>query len=1089
MKYCHGEHNVLSLFLLQSWTRIHDSISTPSARAFAATVRITTTIYLLFGATGVVGTSAGKSICMNDVWSFYTPTEIWTNQPPQSAYVPTARHSTACCASGGRIICFGGLDSTGQVLSDLPVFNINTKSWILARSNNTGPGARFGHAAFTTVASDIYVFAGKSSVETFEDVWKLEILASSSTAIQCTWATVHISAPRPRGRSLFGSSILMNSGSQNFVVSGGVDSIGQDLTDTWYLRIAEPDTSTRRQARSLTTFSWSQAPTLVPPAPPAPDLTFTSSSLTSFGNYIVSFGGMMHDTSHSPNFLYGRNMNANASSNLPQAAPMPDSQAAAGLFAIGNDMFSLVGVNRQAGSATRGFYKNSVWKYRARRACAPGQNAADSACYPCTLGTYPQLSGTAYYCSLCSQGTYAASVGATSCSFCPAGYYSLTQGGDSKSSCIPCQAGFYALYTGQAVCLPCNLTAHSCPPATVSPLPQRSFAESRTSQISPPSRYVQSDTTTTVDKLANEIMLLGCLSSLTIVVILLAFPCCLKGLLTDLDLFSDRHMHPQGPVWMRHTLIGGVSTVLYFLLVTTMFAALLLTFLFDNEQETNALVNDLAFWSTRFHGNFTITVTLLDYRGECMGNSSAAFKECTTYLWTTYSNIETRNTNSTQCRTATSTINPKGIDCQIRYSCSDCDIRKLHTGSLNFSFYDYFAAASGITLDVKVNSGILKPKPTFSTETAEASSETQIVGFQTTNIVEATTLIRGSAAWEFEVGAISSVFNVSTDGEFNTGYIMELESVREGAITIPENYHFDPGVTVAVTLPLLRLVYVSVVRRNQSILQLISSMLGSLAGLLLLSLFCMYIFESGKSWRMRLKRYLRRRTGFNARYVPKLRTAFLNMLPEGRDETEVCGHLWAHLAKDFYWRISDKHLHRQLHERCSSVSLDDVREAICEFDQDNDSLIDYMEFCELLQLLGLLPHRRLTDSEANTYWRGRHSENTELKFDAGSNMNIGTGVFSDLPDIESHKAERVFIENLEKNADGRASMQSKAPRLDNLVANTDECHDWVTDLVSSTARLGIRPADEASTSSNMLADGAATRASQSLLQGKPKATI
>jgi len=80
------------------------------------------------------------------------------------------------------------------------------------------------------------------------------------------------------------------------------------------------------------------------------------------------------------------------------------------------------------------------------------------------------------------------------------------------------------------------------------------------------------------------------------------------------------------------------------------------------------------------------------------------------------------------------------------------------------------------------------------------------------------------------VGAISSVFNVSTDGEFNTGYIMELESVREGAITIPENYHFDPGVTVAVTLPLLRLVYVSVVRRNQSILQLISSMLGSLAG-------------------------------------------------------------------------------------------------------------------------------------------------------------------------------------------------------------------------------------------------------------------
>jgi len=356
----------------------------------------------------------------------------------------------------------------------------------------------------------------------------------------------------------------------------------------------------------------------------------------------------------------------------------------------------------------------------------------------------------------------------------------------------------------------------------------------------------------------------------------------------------------------------------------------------------------------------------------------------------------------------------------------------------------------------------LKAKPTFSTETAKVSGEKQTVGFQTTNVVEATNLIRGSAAWGFEVGTIPSIFHVFADGKFTSGYIMMLRSIQEGATTTSENFHFDRGVSVAVALRVLPYVSVSAVSMEQSLPHLLSSMLSSLGGLLLLSVFFMYIFEAGKSWRMKLRRYIRRKSGFSARYVQKLRAAFLNMSPKGRDETEVCGYMWAQLAKDFFWRISEKQLYLHLHDRCSSVSLGDIREAVCEFN--DNGLFDYLQFCELLKLLGLLPRRRLTHSEANTYWRGLQSEHLELNLDAGNNMSIGTGVFSDLPDLSISRAKCEFVENLESST------------------NVNVCHDWVTDLIARTSQTrGL--ADETSAPSTALIDVTATRASQSLVQG------
>ena len=140
--------------------------------------------------------------------------------------------------------------------------------------------------------------------------------------------------------------------------------------------------------------------------------------------------------------------------------------------------------------------------------------------------------------------------------------------------------------------------------------------------------YIHPDTASNVWSVCRGILIWGfvVISSLFVLVMLFPFED-LKRHVTKVDMFAAKHMHPAGPVWQKKTYTGGLCTLFYMSFSLILIAALVIKFMWDNDAETISLVPRLSYITEKFSSNFTLIVTQLGYKGNCLGNGTQASKD------------------------------------------------------------------------------------------------------------------------------------------------------------------------------------------------------------------------------------------------------------------------------------------------------------------------------------------------------------------------------------------------------------------------------------------------------------------------------
>ena len=104
-----------------------------------------------------------KCIFYDDVWSLRLPSKIdqgdveWKQLAPTDEHRPVGRWWHAASAVGDRMYVYGGLSSTGVVLSDVWSYSPSVNVWRVLAANPMG--GSYGHS-MSVMAGSLYIFGG-----------------------------------------------------------------------------------------------------------------------------------------------------------------------------------------------------------------------------------------------------------------------------------------------------------------------------------------------------------------------------------------------------------------------------------------------------------------------------------------------------------------------------------------------------------------------------------------------------------------------------------------------------------------------------------------------------------------------------------------------------------------------------------------------------------------------------------------------------------------------------------------------------------------------------------------------------------------
>jgi galactose oxidase-like protein len=164
---------------------------------------------ILFG-----GRAAGEPL--GDLWSFAGG--AWRQI---SAEGPTPRFGHNSAYIGGRLIVFGGQGGAGVFFNDLWSFDTTKESWTQLAESGQAPSARYGSGG-TAVGSSLTISHGFTDAGRFDDTW------SFSKA----WTDVSpATGPRPIERCLHRLAYVK--GLDRLVLFGGQTNADPFLGDTW----------------------------------------------------------------------------------------------------------------------------------------------------------------------------------------------------------------------------------------------------------------------------------------------------------------------------------------------------------------------------------------------------------------------------------------------------------------------------------------------------------------------------------------------------------------------------------------------------------------------------------------------------------------------------------------------------------------------------------------------------------------------------------------------------------------------------------------------------------------------------------------
>ena len=195
------------------------SIAIPGARSFASGWVDHDGLLYLYGGNGL-GAAPKTLGFLNDLWVYYPESNRWSwikgssalGAPAVSGLLgvtnpsnePSGRAGSMTWISGNQEVwLFGGQTKSG-LINDLWRLDLSSKSWTLLKSPTAAgvygtllvgeapntPGARRGSAAYTDIMGDLCLFGGANAANSFNDLWKLDLL--DTVAVQ-TLAASNIS--------------------------------------------------------------------------------------------------------------------------------------------------------------------------------------------------------------------------------------------------------------------------------------------------------------------------------------------------------------------------------------------------------------------------------------------------------------------------------------------------------------------------------------------------------------------------------------------------------------------------------------------------------------------------------------------------------------------------------------------------------------------------------------------------------------------------------------------------------------------------------------------------------------------------------
>ena len=199
----------------------------------------------------------------------------------------------------------------------------------------------------------------------------------------------------------------------------------------------------------------------------------------------------------------------------------------------------------------------------------------------CSKGTYFKDGE----CIPCAKGSYSDEIGPGECKLCEAGYFSDTVGADNENFCKPCPYGTFNQKPGESRCYDCPYGS-SCSLYEIETSELRSLNQNFTS-FQPEIYKSNEETSSLYSHYFNVI--LSVFSSLTII-ILLSFDKTRK-LIPSFDIYQFNHNYETNKKMIkRKTLFGGVFTLIFISIASSIMFKTTLSLAIDNIHETKALV-------------------------------------------------------------------------------------------------------------------------------------------------------------------------------------------------------------------------------------------------------------------------------------------------------------------------------------------------------------------------------------------------------------------------------------------------------------------------------------------------------------------
>eukprot|EP01113_Clastostelium_recurvatum_P013808 TRINITY_DN1740_c0_g1_i2.p1 TRINITY_DN1740_c0_g1~~TRINITY_DN1740_c0_g1_i2.p1 ORF type:complete len:1635 (-),score=381.18 TRINITY_DN1740_c0_g1_i2:49-4791(-) len=195
-------------------------------------------IMFVFGGQGASNVHAGFP-----VWSYDVSSRVWSPVDPDgSAPNPRSFHQAVYFHDRREVYIFGGKFSTGQALSDLVSYNIDSNTFTALQPTGDQPPARLGHVAVATSSSSMFVFGGRDETYTiFDDMYQLDLalmrwtrLSPNITKGSYLYAMLYMSAvflPRRQSILIMGGTVYNTDSGTVFEYSTATNTWTMHTTD------------------------------------------------------------------------------------------------------------------------------------------------------------------------------------------------------------------------------------------------------------------------------------------------------------------------------------------------------------------------------------------------------------------------------------------------------------------------------------------------------------------------------------------------------------------------------------------------------------------------------------------------------------------------------------------------------------------------------------------------------------------------------------------------------------------------------------------------------------------------------------------